>query len=160
MDDLVDIYVVMIETGNFVPGGTYAANRLQDVATLKSEIASWYNLRNVTTQWSLSLASGRKLDNYQLLKIYGVNNGDTLYLQDPELVKISYSENNGPTKFVWAYRKDKIQAVKEKAFPGRANEYAFRFKGAAVNDSSDVKSLVTPAEDAVYLDLIFNARGG
>lgn len=70
--------------------------------------------------------------------------------EDPELVKITYSDE-GQTKSLWAKKSDTVKAVKQKAFPGKTDDFSFGFKSTVtkIDDNSTVRSLF----DSISLDI-------
>ncbi|KAF8904089.1 hypothetical protein CPB84DRAFT_1845485 [Gymnopilus junonius] len=162
----VGIRFKFIDTDQYITGTSatdiWYAEKEQTVEQLKTDVGSFYPASKVTTAWALKLPppSNMTLDNYAKVGDYPINDGDYLLFQDPELAKISYSENNGPTKSIWTRRSETILAVKRRAFPGQENNYAFRQNGTTIADTATVGSLVNSTVDNVYLDLIYNARGG
>jgi len=151
----VKLFFKMVDTGNLVsnPQDSYAAQKDQLVYDLKTNVASYYGLREVTPLWILKLGSdsGTILDNSQTIGYYNLKDNDILYLQDPELVKITYSDES-QTKSLWAKKSDTVRAVKQKAFPGKTDDFSFGFKSTVtkIDDNSTVRSLF----DSISLDII------
>ncbi|KAF8892773.1 hypothetical protein CPB84DRAFT_1963538 [Gymnopilus junonius] len=151
----VKLFFKLVDTGNFVsdPKDSYSTQTDQLIYDLKTNASSYYGLRDVTPLWLLKLGSdsGTILDNAQTIDYYKLKNDDVLYLQDPELAKVSYSDN-GQTKSLWAKKSDTISTLKQKAFPGKTDDFSFGFKRAEtkVDDNSTVRSLF----DNLSLDII------
>ncbi|KAF8882367.1 hypothetical protein CPB84DRAFT_1790927 [Gymnopilus junonius] len=144
MADL-NLFFKLVDTGDFVsdPQDSYTTQKDQLVYDLKTNVASYYNLRSVTSLWLLRLGSdsGTILENDKTIAYYKLKDNDVLFF-DPELAKITYSDN-GQTKSLWAKRSDTISAVESRAFPGNKDDISFGFKSGTVQSLFDRLSLVT-----------------
>ncbi|KIL57318.1 hypothetical protein M378DRAFT_28008 [Amanita muscaria Koide BX008] len=153
----VKLYFKLVETAQYVPSGSegYTAEKDQTIQDLKTNVASYYDLQNLTPSWLFKLNSdaGVELDNSKTVKDCGLKDNDVLFIHDPDLVKISCVEQGATKSVIWVRRTDTVETVKNRAKASQAKDYDFVLQIQGSSRKLEDYSTVSPFVGNISLNL-------